>query len=507
MSAANVNPGRSLVVAGDVMVDWAQVLPHSAGPTGLAHPQNSKDKAMRMVCRPGGALLLANLVKARFPNQIHTYRLMSLEKLPPSEGTCSFLRIENDKDQRGRVMDFLGFSIGKRRNLAEPTAAGDIVYLFDANLEFRQTEEDKLPDAIGRDKKPLVIFRTVPPYQDNPLFEYLCRHHSDRLLVVINIDDLRQGDVLISSGLSWESTLIDFKSQILNDQLKFLAQSRHLLVRLGLDAIIHHQPGHTGNNTRIFYHSDAIEGQYSRDFAGTMSGFRSVFCASIAESLISSEPDKQRFENIDDNIKRALAATRLFLRFGYGEDFNIDESQTIFRPEDSDVKPISVASIPDRDANELKAELWSFASKIGGDEPSVTNVAMTIVRLGGTPSGVPMATYGALTSIDRSEIESYRKIRNSICEFLAKKETTRPLSLAVFGRPGTGKSFGITEIARSLEYSAKIKPVTFNVAQFTSFDDLAVSFHRIRDIVLEGDIPLAFFDEFDLLGRQNLWVG
>ena len=37
----------------------------------------------------------------------------------------------------------------------------------------------------------------------------------------------------------------------------------------------------------------------------------------------------------------------------------------------------------------------------------------------------------------------------------------------------------------------------FNLSQFRDPVELTVAFHKIRDAVLKGKIPLAFFDEFD----------
>ena len=81
-------------------------------------------------------------------------------------------------------------------------------------------------------------------------------------------------------------------------------------------------------------------------------------------------------------------------------------------------------------------------------------------------------------------------------EYISTKNTVRPLSIAVFGTPGSGKSFGIVEVANSIA-SNLIKKLDFNLSQFRSPLDLVNAFHKVRDIVLEGKIPLVFFDEFD----------
>ncbi len=54
----------------------------------------------------------------------------------------------------------------------------------------------------------------------------------------------------------------------------------------------------------------------------------------------------------------------------------------------------------------------------------------------------------------------------------------------------------MTQLAMGIDPERVVK-MEFNVAQFTSVDDLTDAFHKLRDLVLEGKVPLVFFDEFD----------
>jgi hypothetical protein len=99
----------------------------------------------------------------------------------------------------------------------------------------------------------------------------------------------------------------------------------------------------------------------------------------------------------------------------------------------------------------------------------------------------------------RQEIESLRSIRSLVGEYVSQPRPKRPLSIAVFGPPGSGKSFGITQLALALR-PGEIEPKEFNLSQLGSTDELLSALHQVRDIGLGGKIPLVFWDEFPGFG-------
>jgi hypothetical protein len=119
----------------------------------------------------------------------------------------------------------------------------------------------------------------------------------------------------------------------------------------------------------------------------------------------------------------------------------------------------------------------------------------------------PYAKIGDLVAVDRREIEGLRSIRNVFAEYIRHKERKTPLSVAVFGPPGSGKSFGVKQIA-SFVTKNKIREFVFNLAQFTSFQELTRQLLKVRDEALDDRTPLVFFDEFDAsYGTQPLgWL-
>jgi hypothetical protein len=102
--------------------------------------------------------------------------------------------------------------------------------------------------------------------------------------------------------------------------------------------------------------------------------------------------------------------------------------------------------------------------------------------------------------IDRREIEGYRIVDNLIrrhLDQLREKRNERPLSIGVFGPPGSGKTSAILNILDGIESENKIRKLRFNLSQFVTTKDLDGAFEKIVDSLALHEIPIAFFDEFD----------
>ncbi len=112
---------------------------------------------------------------------------------------------------------------------------------------------------------------------------------------------------------------------------------------------------------------------------------------------------------------------------------------------------------------------------------------------------LPLLPYGSVSLVERFEIEDYLALHHAFLQY-ADEPPERPLNVAVFGPPGSGKSRGVREVAKNMVASGKKfdeSPLTFNMAQLRGPEDLVNALHVVRDRCLENKIPLVFFDEFD----------
>lgn len=98
--------------------------------------------------------------------------------------------------------------------------------------------------------------------------------------------------------------------------------------------------------------------------------------------------------------------------------------------------------------------------------------------------------FGKLFSIDRFGMEIRRTLERLLTNYSNDHKATKPLSTAVFGQPGSGKSFGVKQLANALFEDTVL--LEFNLLQFTDAAALNGLFHQIRDAVLYGKLPIVF---------------
>jgi hypothetical protein len=259
----------------------------------------------------------------------------------------------------------------------------------------------------------------------------------------------------------------------------------------------------------LFFDPKGIERMWEKDLPGGMVGYTTCLAAGLVRQwlLAPEAPD------IPAGIQSGLMAMRTLHVEGYGERgapaaevkliFPFEKiSSTLAAP----VKGFSITPVQDPvrflqqkgtpEERPVAEGFWTVLQDKfrGGLEKLATQVVLEGPEA--ALQGVPWGKFGALLTVDRQEIESYRSIRNLVGEYARQTQLARPLSIAVFGTPGSGKSFGVTEMAKSL-LPDLIKPITFNLSQLDSTDELLGAFHQVRDIGLSGKLPLVFWDEFD----------
>ena len=529
----NKSEVQIIIVTGDITMDW-----------NLARTRRSKgeqtfwsaDDTTRAFWQRGGAAMLADLLEEinldMQKNGVPGYSI----RQTAAPGKSSQVQPDDDRYNQSyamwspvkygdkpawRVEEFLGLNRSgseaaqEWQKVLNDSPEASLVVLDDADLGFR-THPELWPMALNTmgKERPWILLKMARPLAQGALWEHLHRDFSDRLVVAATVDDLRLSEVQISRELSWERTAQDvFWELVHNPCVNALSHCAHVVISFGPAGAIllsrQEKQNQPAFQCSLFFDPKGIEKMWEKDYPGGMVGYTTCLAAGLARQwmLSPAQPD------VESGIQSGLAAMRTLHLEGYGERGKPPSQARLVFPIAKiasslagSANQFTVAPVQDpmrfiQQKGEpaekpLTEGFWTILqdSTKGG----LDKVAEKVVLEGPEVAllGVPWGQFGNLLTVDRQEIESYRSIRNLVAEYAGQKQVSRPLSIAVFGSPGSGKSFGVTEMAKSL-LPGLIEPITFNLSQFDSPDNLLWALHQVRDIALGGKIPLVFWDEFD----------
>ncbi len=380
---------------------------------------------------------------------------------------------------------------------------------------FFQNEVD---DSHGFDCSKCTLWTWARKHFIDPInAENLAALQQSRLIVLLDAEDLRTEECEISKGLSWERTAVDAANALLvTERHKYrrffhCSQNKYrlacwLIVRFGIDGAIVFPPGCDYDSLPadkkslhpaiLIYDRAGIEDKFDLNVPGMMAGYSSVITAVLTASITEIR-GKITGKHLVHALKQGLTACRAVLMQGFIKDIHTHPVDKIVdavnQPPDKCFQDVFVPHAQ----SELHRMTggWSIitAAGLGAIEAAAYNVVQKGV--GSCDRMFPVAKFGELTTIDKSEIEGYRNIERLVREYAENTNKTEPLCLAVFGQPGAGKSFGVKQVIKSI--LGKVETLSFNVSEFTSPRQLARAFHQVSDKTGGKNLPLIFFDEFD----------
>lgn len=466
---------------------------------------------MHKISMPGESMLLARLISLAtgrpvLSPQMRPESVYSNEFLHSTAKIERFPRLPGGRDTVYRISRHLGFTwnspgLPKLLPVEQDDAAASMVVIDDENNGFNEQPEFWPLALKTPGKTPLVLYKLNNPNQSSALWKHLVETHLENMIIIINSEDLRAKGVNISKSISWERTAQDFVWQLNNNpNLSFLAGCRHLIFTFGLEGAIYYKCNGV-SESRLYFMPYQFEGDFTKGIQGVVYGCTSCFVAGLVKSIAEKGIQEEELVfSINNGIREGIVAAQKYYIEGFGRDtasftfphpkiFLAEGDYAIARENVQDVK----IHIP---INDHSRDCWHI---LNDKSPSnLAEIAAEIVKYGDGKvlKFIPVARFGNLKTVDRTEIESYRSINNLMGEYIATKNALRPLSIAVFGTPGSGKSFGVTEVAANIAPDL-ITKLNFNLSQFRSPADLARVFHKARDFSLQGKVPVIVFDEFD----------
>jgi len=405
-------------------------------------------------------------------------------------------------------------------SLSEPFA---LTVIDDGGIQFRHKVcRDVWPD-FSKDTNGHILLKMSGPLCRADLWAELAPA-MDRLTVIVSAHDLRLEDAQINGRLSWEQCVDDTINAL--NSIPFahdLLRAAHVVVNFGSAGALWFERGQNGcpSAYRLLFDSELLEGDYSGRFEGTAYGFQTCLVAGIGFHLMQNHvapnqtnpfADQKAFvKAMQLGIAAGLNARRKLLELGHGAvgkeepGFPVNsigqliaETTAGFALANLSPKPVQIPGCQ-----------WTILAQSESADGTTTTPLVGLAELtarygpSAALSDVPALHMGNLFTVDRSEIESLRTIEDLINSYESVKVQKKPLSIGVFGPPGAGKSFGVKVLVESI-LTAKAPFIEFNLSQFKSPEELIGAFHRIRDAVLKGVTPVAFWDEFD--SQKYKWL-
>jgi len=477
---------------------------------------------------------------AGLPAQNNSYATIALHK-EGKEGKDEIWRID-------RQLGFGTFSKDADYSNADPvkdTSAYDIVIIDDADMDFGSHVNQKSvwprleslnkPDG-DRKGVELVICKKSGDLKKGELLKELLNASYEgniNLLSIVSINEIRRQDARVSSKISWEQTALDLVYELKNNiGLADLSKSKYLVVTIDSSgAVFVINKGDGEFEYKLIFDPLNLENEWEEKCNGSVIGLMSCFTAALTSKLNLEKPGKDYL--LEDAIIYGLQSGRGFLNTGYlkkGEVMKLplpgmlaatakltNSFSRAFIPvpgKNPDFLNCNWTILKDNyqenSAGSGKESIHPGQKAVGNrhsvtDESPLCNIARNVVMNGrAVLNNIPSLTLGKLFTVDRNEIESLRNIKMLIENYRDQKGIKiPPLSIAVFGLPGSGKSFGVKEIGKGV-LGDKLPILEFNLSQFADPVDLIGAFHQVRDEVLKGTIPLVFWDEFD--SNQYKWL-
>lgn len=542
---------RTAVVAGDITIDWMLAKPRdlTAPP-----PYWTNDVKAAAFSQAGGAALLAELLRRsareswhilgpRVTTELLQERYLSAEN-PDYDHAFSIWAPYPEHVSRApertrwRISEFQGWNDqlqGDKADYAvvDDDATADIVVLIDAGLGFSD-RESQWPKAVTEPKggKPdWVVLRLNYTQPGGKLWNHLVDRFADRLIVLTSVRDLRQMHAQISKQLSWERTARETAWEVAEGkQLNSLSSCAWIVTSIGRSGA-ELLPGSAlpQESAQLVFDSRAMEGEWERAYEGRVLGSSTCMTAAVATELMANPEGPELLSA----LKTGIAAQRRLFEVGYGAggptdragvrlpdalEFPFGDIVNVIRQKGEGEGKLHCEDGDDAADAEALCRLTTVP--VAADNPShddwsilefqhprtggLEELAVKIVEEGVDKAlaDVPITKFKGLVIVDRHETEAVRSIERLISEYCKRGEQT-PLCLAVFGPPGSGKSFAVEQVAKHT-LSERVEALDFNLSQFSRPENLLEAFHRVRDVNLSGKLPLVIWDEFDTGARSWL---
>lgn len=266
----------------------------------------------------------------------------------------------------------------------------------------------------------------------------------------------------------------------------------HIVIQISYDGALVLGPGTDTEGELLIFAGD-LPGSFSQKGYGAVVAGGIVFVASLVQTLLTKTPAEST--TVLQCAREGLARTRIVVEEGYVGP-NIEATDwKLSKPTNL---PISSLEHPKTDeiitypVKPPEADWQAACDIVFGDDDMLRRRAF---KLGNLISASPDYARTLLRLASRLETHV--------------RQGTGILSFAIFGAPGSGKSFVAEQLSNVADSTGKtLKQLLFNVSQLGDPSRLVDALEQIQTTSLQGKIPFVLWDEFDtsLQGNQAGWL-
>ena len=410
-----------------------------------------------------------------------------LTEYDPLDNTarCEYFELKQFEDKQSKrkfhaISRYLGFS------------EGDVTPVS-CDAEYAVVYDEGFGDISIPTGNSSVLWASNKVLPEKDVFSKI----AEPCFLLLDVNVLRNNGVMISSKISWERSATELIWQFNNNPiLSHLHKAQQILITFAEDGAVYIKQEKGRMKASLVLAHGGNEGFLRENNNNLANDAFAFMTTALAMQLLEfSRKRELRVLPILQAAESVLSDGFLLEKF-VNRNFDMPKIETETAETSFEIPFCSGQSTIDPD-------FWCISNNVSNKR--IFDIAFEYVLKGAKIiKGLPQLSFGALTTIDRWEIESYRNVCNLIDNYV-HSNSVRPLSIAVFGSPGSGKSFGVTQIAKNI-LPGKVEKLEFNVSQFTDNIDLGIAFQQVRDVILEGKLPLVFFDEFDS-DRNGIQLG
>jgi hypothetical protein len=249
-------------------------------------------------------------------------------------------------------------------------------------------------------------------------------------------------------------------------------------------------------------------------------GENTVFISAIVDCIFNNKPITISLDNIIRASKRGLYLKRRLIELGFIEHDKIDTSNTNlpfsdlkefaeklqkarFIEDCSNTDSQKVPIPPDYNILPGIFEILQFAEQKKRD---TLDYAYDIISLEDRYlDKMIVLQFENYITVSPQHAQNILRIAGQLEENILH-EDTKIYSCAIFGEPGSGKSFIAEEMIKVLKKKTGrniSEPITYNLTQFNEQKNLIDAFKKIQEHILKGEISVVIWDEFDTYYDNN----